>query len=83
MLEPGKEEPYDSEISNNQAVVTKPVTLLQLRNRTSEACKVLYIVSPSYVYLRDKNSRIVYDDSIIIDYNWSELKDMRWNPSEF
>src|SRR5215470_15233110 len=42
---------YKVELGPEQAALITPRTLLQHINRTNMVCRVLYIVSPTYVYL--------------------------------
>ncbi|MBL7186560.1 MAG: hypothetical protein ISS70_09550 [Phycisphaerae bacterium] len=74
-------EPYDLELTADQAVVTAPGTLLQLINDTLESCHVLYIVSPAYLVLLN-DDHVVYDDSIILGEDWDNVTCVRWNSQE-
>jgi hypothetical protein len=69
--------PYSLVITKNDSVITYKNEFLQLVNETSESCRVLYIVSPAYVY-EIENGEVVYDDSIILDKSWEELKKANW-----
>ena len=48
--------PYSLRLGAEQAILTRPGTFLQLRNHTSVARRVLYMVSPSYVFLMVEGS---------------------------
>ena len=72
MKEDGANEFYDLALNPGQAVLTKPRTLLQLRNEGSATAAVLYIVSPSYVCEMDSNA-VVYDDAVVVANSWEEL----------
>ena len=51
----------------------------QLINRTETPCRVLYIVSPPYLF--DKGGdQVIYDDYIRFDEDWKELEDWNWQP---
>ncbi len=54
-------------------MLTKPRTLLQLRNEGSATAAVLYIVCPSYVFEMDSNV-VVYDDAVGVANSWEELE---------
>ena len=73
MKEDGANEFYDLALNPGQAVLTKPRTLLQLRNEGSATAAVLYIVSPSYVFEMDADT-VVYDDAVVVANSWEELE---------
>ena len=73
MKEDGANEFYDLALNPGQAVLTKPRTLLQLRNEGSATAAVLYIVSPSYVVEMDADT-VVYDDAVVVANSWEELE---------
>jgi hypothetical protein len=64
----------------NEAVLTKPGSLFQLRNVGEESCRVLYIVSPAYLFEMDETGSVVYDDAFIVKESWEQLKQQRWKP---
>jgi mannose-6-phosphate isomerase-like protein (cupin superfamily) len=78
MKEPALGQPYTLELSPEQAVVTRPGTFFQLINVHSHLCRVLYIVSPSYLFELDDDGRVVYDDAIVLDRTWDELARIGW-----
>lgn len=65
----------------NQAVFIKPGTFFQFRNKGSEPCRVLYIVSPAYLFELDENGTVIYDDSFIISESWKMLEESEWKPA--
>jgi hypothetical protein len=73
--------PYSIQITAEQAVLTRPGTFLQFRNHTNAPCRVLYIVSPAYVFLREEG-KMIYDDSVVFDEGWEELEKMNWKPAK-
>jgi mannose-6-phosphate isomerase-like protein (cupin superfamily) len=73
--------PYSLQLEAEQAILTRPGTFLQFRNNTPAPCRTLYIVSPAYVFLMEEG-RIVYDDSIVLEENWEELKRVNWAPEK-
>lgn len=74
------EGPYTLMVTSDEAIVTEPGVLLQLSNETREACEVLYIVSPAYVFEFD-DGKLIFDDSLVLDETWTELEAARWQPS--
>lgn len=72
-------EPYSLRLRAEQAILTRPGTFLQFRNRTPAPCRVLYIVSPAYVFLQEAG-RVIYDDSVVLEEDWEELEEVRWEP---
>jgi mannose-6-phosphate isomerase-like protein (cupin superfamily) len=71
--------PYSLRLKAEQAVLTRPGTFLQFRNHSRAPCRVLYIVSPAYVFLKE-GERVVYDDSVVLEEDWEELKKNHWRP---
>lgn len=76
------EEQQEVDLGPNQATIIKPNTFLQLNNPNEEdTCRVLYIVSPPYVYDvidNDGEKEVVYDDSFVYDEEWNELAKTNW-----
>ena len=75
------EAPYSLMLNENQAVLTRPETFIQLRNNGETAAEVLYIVSPAYLFMKDGNE-ILYDDSVVLDESWQELAELNWKPAK-
>lgn len=73
------EESYSLQVRTDQAVLTKPGTFLQLINEGSEPCAVLYISSPAYVF-EMSGGQVVYDDSVVLEEGWHDLKSQGWHP---
>ncbi len=73
-------DPYTLRLAKQQAVITKPSTFFQLINPTGVTCRVLYIVSPPYVFDR-QDGQILYDDTVVFDENWQALAQLNWQPS--
>jgi mannose-6-phosphate isomerase-like protein (cupin superfamily) len=78
MRDPGTEAKYEVPLQVDQAVITRPGTFFQLENKNNESCHVLYIVSPAYIFLADDAGSVIYDDAIVLDESWSELKAAGW-----
>jgi mannose-6-phosphate isomerase-like protein (cupin superfamily) len=74
--------PYDLSLAAGQAVVTRPGTLLQLRNDSDGPAEVLYIVSPPYVFEQDAD-RVAYDDAVLIAETWDDERVPRFDAREF
>ena len=74
-------EPYSLRLKAEQAILTRPGTFLQFRNHTELPCRVLYIVSPAYVFLMEEGS-VAYDDSVVLEEDWEELKRVNWAPEK-
>ena len=64
--------PYAIPLEPGQAVLTKAGTFFQLSNTSERSCRVLYIVSPAYVFLMN-NNEVVYDDALVLDERWEAL----------
>lgn len=75
------EEPYEVNLSSQQAGISRKGGFFQLINRGDKDCMTLYIVSPAYLYELD-DKEVVYDDAIILPYTWKELESMNWQAPE-
>lgn len=66
------------------AVLTRPGAFFQLDNAGGNApARVLYVVSPSYVFLpAGPEEPPVYDDSVMIAAGWEELEERGWAAPE-
>jgi len=74
-------EPYSLRLKTEQAILTRPGTFLQFQNNSHAPCRVLYIVSPAYVFLMEEG-RVVYDDSIVLEEGWEDLREVQWKPEK-
>jgi hypothetical protein len=74
------EAPYVLELGAEDGAVARPGTFLQLINNADALCRVLYIVSPAYVFLQT-NGKMVYDDAIVFDPDWEGLAREKWRPA--
>ncbi len=81
MKEPEDDSPQILQAGTNEAVLMKPGSLFQLRNGGQESCKVLYIVSPAYLFEMDEMGSIVYDDAFVVRESWEELAEQQWHPN--
>jgi hypothetical protein len=73
-------EPYTLSLSAQQAAVKRAGTFFQLDNSTDVMCRVLYIVSPPYVFDKE-DDHILYDDAIVFNDDWQAIADANWQPS--
>jgi mannose-6-phosphate isomerase-like protein (cupin superfamily) len=74
-------DPYSLRLEAEQAILTQRGTFLQFRNLTGLPCRVLYIVSPAYIFLMEEG-RVAYDDSVVLEEDWEELEKMNWKPAK-
>lgn len=72
--------PYTLRLRAEDGAVALPGTFVQLLNESRSACRVLYIVSPAYVFLKLRG-KMVYDDAVVCDASWGELARLRWRPA--
>ena len=70
---------YALTVLSNQAVLTEPGTFFQLVNEGDGPCKVLYIVSPAYLF-EMSGGKVVYDDSVVLEQEWNDLESAEWRP---
>ncbi len=70
---------YRLHLIPEQAAVTTPGTFLQLINAGAVTCRVLYLVNPGYVFLRE-NDQIIYDDALVFNEDWQMLAQVNWRP---
>ena len=69
--------PYSKSVRAREAVITEAGAFLQLINNTDQPCEVLYIVSPAYLF-EMTDHEIAYDDSLVLDESWNDLKMAGW-----
>src|SRR6187549_2889459 len=72
MKEAAAPEPYDLQLQADQAIVTRPGTLFQLRNDRDTTAEVLYIASPSFVFEMD-DTGVRYNDAWLVARTWEEI----------
>ncbi len=78
MKDPRASAPYTLDVSGEQAVITRPGTFLQLINRSDADCKVLYIVTPAFVFVTDTGGEVIHNDAMVLDHGWDDLAAMEW-----
>lgn len=69
--------PYTLQLAAEQASIQRPGTFFQLVNPADVLCRVLYIVSPPYVFDQHEGE-IRYDESLVFDEDWQALADLNW-----
>lgn len=69
--------PRNLRLTRHQAALTPAGALLQLINDSSRRCRLLYIVSPSYVF-EWRDGRVIYDDAVMLDESWGALARRGW-----
>lgn len=79
--EPGDSFPSIFDLEADQSVLIMPGTFFQLRNAGESPCRLLYIVSPAYLFEIDREGKVVYDDSIPVNLTWEELEQCGWRPA--
>jgi hypothetical protein len=73
--------PYSLGVPRQHAVLTEALTLFQLINSSeSEAVRVLYIVTPAYVFDLE-GDKVIYDDAFVLDHTWNEIFEQNWSVS--
>lgn len=83
MKDPDSDDRYTLALLPHQAALTRPGTFLQYDNSSPEACLVLCISSPAYLFEPGRSGPPVYDDSVMLDWTWEALKDRwHWKPPE-
>ena len=66
MKSPDESDPTTLKISSHESVVTPVNIFFQLANESqSEACEVLYIVNPAFLFFLDKKGSVKFNDALI------------------
>jgi mannose-6-phosphate isomerase-like protein (cupin superfamily) len=73
MKDHSMDKPYSLELKSEEAAFTEAGTFFQLINEDSETCRVLYIVSPAFLFELDKEGRVLYNDAVVFDEGWKDL----------
>ncbi len=75
-------EAYELPLQPNQSVWTEPGTFFQLINPHREPCRVLYIVTPAFVFEMNASGEVIYNDAVILDADWLALAKQQWKIPE-
>jgi len=70
------------QLAQNQAVLVRPGTFLQLVNESLFPCRTLYVVGPAYVADIDDEGEVIYEDAVTLDESWEELEAQDWRPAK-
>ncbi len=70
--------PYHLELTANQSVWTQPGTFFQLSNPHRQPCRVLYIVTPAFLFEVDAHGNVAYNDAIVLEQDWDTLARAAW-----
>lgn len=70
--------PFTVSLTPQQAAITRPGTFLQHINMTNELCRVLYIVSPAYLFVTPEAEYEGYDDAAVTDLDWEDVERQHW-----
>lgn len=73
---------YFIEVKERETVLTEPGTLFQLLNKSSKICQVLYIVAPAFIFEVDQDGQVLYNDQIVLDRSWEDLRNQNWRIPE-
>jgi uncharacterized cupin superfamily protein len=69
--------PYELQLSPEQSALTLPGTFFQLQNRSSQECRVLYVVTPAFIFEVDPDGKVLYNDALVLQESWQELAKAR------
>jgi hypothetical protein len=71
MKDPHVVQPYELTLRSGQAVLTEPMTFLQLVNpHRTRVARLLYLVTPAYIHLPGEGG---YDDAVVLEQTWEAL----------
>jgi mannose-6-phosphate isomerase-like protein (cupin superfamily) len=73
LREPTDTEMVELQLEPGQAVLSRRGSFLQLANPGTSPCRTLYVVSPPYLFDGDESGNVVYDDSVVIGYDWDAV----------
>lgn len=81
MKDPSDNAPYILDLKAEESVFTEAGTFFQLINNSSESCRVLYVVSPAFLFEINKDGVVSYNDAIVLDEGWDTLPEIK-NPAK-
>ena len=74
--------PYErKKVQAQEAVLAEPGTFQQFMNTTRTTCRVLYLVSPAFLF-EGPPSNPKYNDAIVFEETWEQLAAMKWKPPQ-
>jgi hypothetical protein len=79
MRDPQSAMPYAVPLEQEQAALICPGTFLQHVNTSPTRCRVLYIVSPAYLFIPETEGSEAYDDAIVVGDDWEVLAQQQWS----
>lgn len=82
MKDASSDEPYTLCLGPEQSVMTEPGTFFQLINGGNRSCRVLYVVTPAFIFECDSAGRVIYNDAIVMEEDWGSLAKISWMPAE-
>ncbi len=65
-------------LTAGRAVLTRPGEFIQLINKGADPCETLYIVSPAYIFEKQLDGDVTYDDAVALDEDWDALRAANW-----
>jgi len=78
MKDPAAHAPYALDLAAEQAALTLPLTFFQLVNRSDAECRVLYIVTPAFVFEVSASGEVLYNDALVFEGDWNDLAAAKW-----
>lgn len=78
MKDPHTTHPYRLRVPAQHGVMTEPHTFFQLHNPSNATCKVLYVVTPVFVFETDDSGNVIYNDAVVFDQDWPQLQECGW-----
>lgn len=82
MKDPTAVAPYALDLAAEQAAMTLPGTFFQLVNHSGADCRVLYIVTPAFLFETDASGQALYNDALVFDSDWADLAAADWVVAE-
>lgn len=82
MKDPAADAPYTVSLAPEQAAIALPGTFFQLINRSETDVRVLYIVTPAFIFEASVDGRVLYNDALVFDEDWGGLAAAGWTLPE-
>ena len=77
MKDPDSKIPYTLNLSPEESVLTQPGTFFQLINVNAQECRVLYMVTPAFIFEATAEG-VRYNDAIVLEEGWEDLTAKKW-----